>query len=181
LAWKVEPKKKLELSKPAGFKFPGLGWLRGDVAVAKGWVLGSDEVEEGLTLDEIVPEGEIRERLASANAAMEGVNPQRIAAIVRLTLRRDTRLVQALKMYRDYRCQFPNCGVRITKRGGGYYIQVAHIKPVSAQGRSQLGNLVVLCPNHHSEFDYGDLVILEQGDDLLCGTLNGVRFEISLA
>jgi predicted restriction endonuclease len=70
--------------------------------------------------------------------------------------------------------------VRILKRDGTFYIEVAHIQPLSEEGRSILGNLLVLCPNHHKEFDYGDLKILEQTWDSVRGTLNGRDFEISL-
>ncbi|MDP2846091.1 MAG: HNH endonuclease, partial [Candidatus Methanoperedens sp.] len=88
-------------------------------------------------------------------------------------------LVKTLKELCQFRCQFPGCNVRIPKKDGGYYIEVAHIEPVSQGGKSVIGNLLVLCPNHHKEFDYGALEIIEQTTDYLCGKLNGKEFEIS--
>jgi predicted restriction endonuclease len=57
---------------------------------------------------------------------------------------------------------------------------VAHIAPVRAGGRSVLGNLLVLCPNHHKEFDLGDLEIAAQTPARLAGRLNGVAFAMTL-
>ena len=62
----------------------------------------------------------------------------------------------------------------------GFYIEVAHVKPISRGGKSLLGNLLVLCPNHHKEFDYGHLKIIEQTVTYLRGMLNGTAFDIRL-
>jgi predicted restriction endonuclease len=96
------------------------------------------------------------------------------------TVRNDTELVQALKELCEFRCQFPGCGKQIRKKDGSFYIEVAHVKPVAKGGTGILGNVVVLCPNHHKEFDYGDLQFIEQTEELLHGKLNGVEFRISL-
>ena len=111
---------------------------------------------------------------------MADISPERVRSVVVRTVRRDTRLVKALKELCEFRCQFPGCGVRIPKRDGGFYIEVAHIQPMSEGGRSTIGNLLVLCPNHHKEFDYGDLEIVEQTADTIRGKLNGKEFEIQL-
>jgi predicted restriction endonuclease len=63
---------------------------------------------------------------------------------------------------------------------GNYYIEVAHIKPVSKGGQSIIGNLLVLCPNHHKAFDYGKLQIIEQDESHLKGVLNNEQFEIKI-
>lgn len=49
--------------------------------------------------------------------------------------------------------------------------------PVAKGGQSVLGNLVVLCPNHHKEFDL--LEIVEQSAAKLIGTLYGSGFKIA--
>lgn len=48
------------------------------------------------------------------------------------------------------------CGWRIEKRRS-YGLEVHHIKPVRDGGTNDPDNLVVLCPNHHAEADYGIL------------------------
>ena len=64
-------------------------------------------------------------------------------------------------------------------------MEVAHIQPVHEGGRSSIGNLLVLCPNHHKEFDLGELK-LESGAQVgneftkVAGTINGRPFSIRL-
>lgn len=134
----------------------------------------------GATLDEIAQADDPLERIREASKKLAAETPQRVETIVSRTLRNDTELVQALKALCDFRCQFPGCGKRIPKKGGGYYIEVHHVKAVAEGGTSVLGNLIVVCPNHHKEFQFGDLQIIEQTEELLRGKLNGVDFQISL-
>ena len=130
----------------------------------------------GPILDDIAPDGDLK----ALNEKLANETPERIEAIVNRTVRRNTNLIQALKQAYEFRCQFPNCGVRIPKKDGGFYIEVAHIKPVRSGGPSVLGNLLVLCPNHHKEFDFGSLEFIEQTPELLHGRLNGKEFKIAL-
>lgn len=132
------------------------------------------------TLDDIVSAGDPLEKLRQASKKLASETPQRVETIVSRTVRNDTELVQALKELCEFRCQFPGCGKQIRKKDGGFYIEVAHVKPIAKGGTSILGNVVVLCPNHHKEFDYGDLQVIEQTEELLHGKLNGVEFRISL-
>ncbi|WP_218838059.1 HNH endonuclease [Candidatus Methanoperedens nitratireducens] len=178
LVFKVKSLQRLNLPKPDEFKFPQQGWLSGEHEIAQKWL--EMEIADDSTLDEIIPDGIPIERLRQLNNVMAGIPSARIKKIVSQTIRNDTILVKALKDLCHFSCQFPNCNVRIPKKDGGYYIEVAHIEPVSEGGRSVLGNLLVLCPNHHKEFDYGDLEIIEQTIDYLHGKLNGEEFEISL-
>jgi hypothetical protein len=130
----------------------------------------------GPILDDIAPDGNLK----ALNEKLANETPEKIEAIVNRTVRRDTKLIQALKQACEFRCQFPNCGIRIPKKDGGFYIEVAHIKPVRSGGPSVLGNLLVLCPNHHKEFDFGRVEIIEQTPETLRATLNGKEFKIAL-
>lgn len=110
---------------------------------------------------------------------MEKVKPSKRSAEVEQILRRDGRIVQLLKKAANYRCQFPDCNSEIPTKKGLNYVEVAHIKPVYKGGQSIIGNLIVLCPNHHKEFDYGALKIKKQTDTRLVGLLNGKAFTIN--
>jgi predicted restriction endonuclease len=171
------PVERVNYPKPDSFRFPQLGWLRIDNNT-KETLLSQDESLKITTLDELTPKGSLLEQLRQLNAMMSTILPHRVRAIVSQTIRRDTRLVRSLKSFNNYSCQFPGCGVKIPKRKGGWYIEVAHIKPVAEGGRSVLGNLLVLCPNHHKEFDYGELEIREQTVEVVRGKLNGKEFVI---
>lgn len=177
LAYKVKPIKKLELPKPKGIKFPRQGWLRVNKKIALQWL--TIKIDDNSTLDVIVPNRTPIDILNQLNKKMAEYSPAQIKRIVSQIIRGDTELIKALKELCKFRCQFPGCNARIQKKEGGYYIEVAHIEPVSQGGKSVLGNLIVLCPNHHKEFDYGDLEIIEQTTNYLRGKLNGKEFEIS--
>lgn len=179
LAYKVSPIRKLGSPKPKTFRFPPLGWLRATEAIAKGWKLGPS-IDKDVTLDDLAPKAALAERLRHLHSSMATTSPTRIQSIISQTIRRDTPIVRTLKQLCGYRCQFPNCQVRIPKRSGGFYIEVAHIQPVHKKGKSVLGNLLVLCPNHHKELDYGKLVIEEQTPDRVRGSLNGKEFDIRM-
>lgn len=128
-------------------------------------------------LDDIAPDGDLK----ALSKKLANETPERIEAIVERIARGDSKLIQALKQAYQFRCQFPSCGKRIPKKEGGFYIEVAHIKPVRLGGPSVLGNLLVLCPNHHKEFDFGQLEFIEQTPELLHGKLNGIEFKIYLS
>lgn len=181
VGYKVKVIEKIDREKPTGFRFPQLGWLRVDNEIASTW-FNRQPTEDTNTLDDNVSDDKksIAELLADLNEKMKNVSPERVEKLVSATIRNDTKIISALKMATDFKCQFPTCGQRITKKNGGFYIEVAHIKPVSQNGQSVLGNLIVLCPNHHKEFDFGDLKINEQTNSKLAGQLNGNNFEIEL-
>lgn len=179
LFFEFRPIMRLNLNKPDDLRFPQKGWLRVSDNIAREW-LHQTGLVDNTALDDIVPRGSLIEAVRQLNEEMVGVSPERVRSIVSQTIRRDTRLVKGLKELCGFRCQFPGCGMKIRKRGGGFYVEVAHIKPVGKGGRSRLGNLAVLCPNHHKEFDYGDLRVAEQTVESLRGKLNGKKFEIRL-
>lgn len=101
-----------------------------------------------------------------------------VAKQVSSLIRNDRPLIRALKEKYRFRCQFPGCNVAIPMRNGSSYCEVAHLTPVAAGGNSVRINLVVLCPNHHKMFDYGDVVIEKSTRTCIEGTLNGTRFVI---
>lgn len=181
VGYKVKVLEKINRDKPIGFNFPRLGWLRVDNEIAATW-FNRQPTEDTNTLDDNVSDDKksITELLADLNEKMKNVSPERVEKLVSATIRNDTKIINALKMATDFKCQFPSCGQRIIKKNGGFYIEVAHIKPVSQNGQSILGNLIVLCPNHHKEFDFGELKINEQTNSKLAGQLNGNKFEIEL-
>ena len=72
---------------------------------------------------------------------------------------RDTKLSRDIKEKYERKCQI--CGERISLASGGYYAEAHHIKPLGStyQGPDTSDNLIVLCPNHHTEFDFGSIAI----------------------
>jgi hypothetical protein len=132
------------------------------------------------TLDDLGLHGSLQNRLQTANLLMGHKKRRVVTAIIRRTLRQDTALVKLLKKAARYQCQFPGCRARVMTRGGTSYVEVAHIRPFASGGKSVIGNLLVLCPNHHKEFDLGVLKIIEQTVSTFTGVLNGKTFSIKL-
>lgn len=72
---------------------------------------------------------------------------------------RDTKLSKEVKNKAGNRCAI--CNYTIPLKGGGNYSEAHHIKPLGGGhlGPDIEGNLIVLCPTHHAEFDYGVIAI----------------------
>ncbi|MFI7072014.1 HNH endonuclease [Micromonospora sediminicola] len=73
---------------------------------------------------------------------------------------RSSRYAKAVKQLYDHRCQI--CGLRLETRDG-YYSEAAHIRGLGKphDGADELSNLLCLCPNHHTQFDFFALYIDE--------------------
>lgn len=94
------------------------------------------------------------------------------------TYKRDNKTIALIKILRDFKCQI--CSTTIKKKDGTFYIEAAHIKPKHLKGRETLDNILLLCPNHHKEFDFGQLEIINQDIEQIDFILNGQRHKIKL-
>ena len=94
------------------------------------------------------------------------------------TYKRDNKTIAQIKILRDFKCQI--CGTTIIKRDGGKYVEAAHIKAKHQEGRETLDNIILLCPNHHKEFDLGDRVIKSHDRNFIDIVLNGRQYKINL-
>jgi hypothetical protein len=177
ITYKVKVSEKLDSERPNGFQFPQIGWIRVDQEMAQNWFGGRRE-EDQATLDESIDDQSkgVFEILRELNDKMRDVDPQRIKRAITTTIRKDTQIVRALNKAYQFSCQFQKCDAQIRAKPGGLYVEVAHVEPVKIGGKSVLGNLLVLCPNHHKEFDLGRLEIIEQTSRELSGALNGKPF-----
>ena len=72
---------------------------------------------------------------------------------------RDTRVMQELKKKYENRCQI--CGNMVRIGEDKFYSEGAYIKPLDSphDGSDTKENIIILCPNHHVEFDYGMITI----------------------
>jgi predicted restriction endonuclease len=71
---------------------------------------------------------------------------------------RNTTMAKEIKELHDFRCQV--CGIR-RERGSSGYAEAHHIQPLGAEnpGPDVGENILVVCPNHHADFDYGMLEV----------------------
>ena len=79
--------------------------------------------------------------------------------------KRDRRKASALKRRYDNTCQF--CGTRLEVGKDQHYSEAAHIKGLGEphNGPDKVKNMLVLCPNHHLQFDRGVLRLIKVGTD----------------
>lgn len=93
-------------------------------------------------------------------------------------LSRDAVSIEIIKERRGHECQICHSGVR--RKDGTLYVEGAHITPKSESGSEAPDNILVLCPNHHKEFDIGDRKITRRTGSKIAFTLNEKRYEIGL-
>lgn len=83
---------------------------------------------------------------------------------------RNRKLVNELKNIHEFRCQI--CGQRISKGSEPieFYCEVHHLKTLSENSDENLdviGNLIVVCPNHHIEFQYNAIAIDPEDEETI--------------
>ena len=78
---------------------------------------------------------------------------------------RDRRKSAVIKLRYNNTCQF--CGTRLQASDSQIYSEAVHIKAVDNphNGPDRMENMLVLCPNHHIQFDHGILCIEKMGSD----------------
>lgn len=92
--------------------------------------------------------------------------------------KRDNKSMVELKILRDFKCQI--CGFTIIKKDNSHYIEAAHITEKRYKGPETPDNILILCPNHHKEFDLGNKKIIERTNEKIVFDLNGKRYNLDL-
>ena len=96
-----------------------------------------------------------------------------------IKIKRDNATVTKIKILREFRCQI--CGTRIVKRDGTFYVEGAHIRPKREGFPETPDNLLILCPNHHKEFDLGKREVVEHNSEYVRFLLSGKEYRIGLS
>ena len=89
-------------------------------------------------------------------SGMNGPAPRIEATVSRVI--RDTKRVRELKVLYSNRCQL--CGLAV-KLNNKTYSEGHHLKPLGKphNGPDTKTNVIIACPNHHAQLDYGALAI----------------------
>jgi len=112
-----------------------------------------DEIEQAEILQQIAKEKPTKESLIDYFKNLKSSEQEKIAYNGGKAYKRDNVTVANLKKLRNFTCQICQC--QIKKADSSFYIEAAHIYPKALGGEESLRNLLILCPNHHKEFDYG--------------------------
>lgn len=73
--------------------------------------------------------------------------------------KRDSKLVRTIKYRVNHFCQVCNNRILIDKNT--YYSEAHHLQPLGREhkGTDDEDNIIIVCPNHHTEFDYGSIAV----------------------
>ncbi len=93
--------------------------------------------------------------------------------------KRSNYLMALIKRHRGFKCQF--CNETILKEDGSFYIEACHINAKADGGKDVLENILVLCPNHHKLFDFGEKIIITHDNKICVVKINRKRFEANLS
>jgi 5-methylcytosine-specific restriction enzyme A len=136
-----------------------------------------DENEQKEIIKEFKSQNNTKQDIINELKNLKPTDPE-VVVINTKSFKRDNRTIAQIKILRDFKCQI--CSTTIKKKDGTFYIEAAHIEPKHKKGRETPDNILLLCPNHHKEFDYGDRNILLHDKEKVHLTLNGQEHKISL-
>lgn len=120
----------------------------------------------------------LRSRLTAtplASDISESETPERVHAEVYRILR-DTELARKIKLLHKNLCQL--CGHTVSLADGSTYAEAHHIKPLGRphNGPDIAENIIVLCPNHHVQLDFGALQLSRGSIHSIHGHYIGAQF-----
>ena len=98
------------------------------------------------------------EYVGNTGTVMELVSPPRVETTTTRIIR-DTKIIRDLKSKYKDQCQV--CGARLQLPNGNGYSEGHHLQKLggSHHGPDIRENILILCPTHHVEFDYGMIAI----------------------
>ncbi len=104
----------------------------------------------------------LEEQQESSDAVSDAVIERKL--VERLEQKRDRREAAALKQRYNNACMF--CGTQLQVAKDRFYSEAAHIRGLGKpdNGPDNRSNMLVLCPNHHIQFDWGVLRLHKVGD-----------------
>jgi len=136
-----------------------------------------DEQEQNEIIDELKKSNKSKFEIILELKSLKQIDSEEVI-INSKSYKRDNKTVAQIKFLRDFKCQI--CSTMIRKKDGTYYIEAAHIKPKHQKGRETPDNIILLCPNHHKEFDFGEIEIKNHNLTFIEFVLNGQLHNLSL-
>lgn len=136
-----------------------------------------NEQEQKEIIQVLKNQNKTKQEIAAELKALKPTDPEEVT-INSKTYKRDNKTIAQLKFLRDFKCQI--CTTSIKRKDGTLYVEAAHIEPKHNKGRETPDNILLLCPNHHKEFDLGNRKILAKDKDKIHFLLNGLVHKISL-
>lgn len=144
-----------------------------------------DKLKEFLNIDlttmDLKPPASIRVGDEEETATRDETGQTTRVSTVVNRIVRDTKIVRELKKEHKGKCQI--CGKQIILPSGENYSEGHHLKKLGGihQGPDIKSNIIILCPNHHAEFDYGVIAIDPNSKKIIHIDSNNLYHEKELA
>ena len=135
-----------------------------------------DEKEQK-ELEDFYKRTKTKEEIRNELRNLKPTDPEEVV-VHHKTYKRDNKTIAQLKILRDFKCQI--CDTYILKKDGSKYIEAAHIEAKHKKGRETPDNIILVCPNHHKEFDYGERIIKKHTRDMIEFSLNKKIYSLRL-
>lgn len=87
---------------------------------------------------------------------------------------RDPELTKIIKLLRGGKCQL--CGFSFKTKSGDDYVECHHLEHLADSGLDISLNILVLCANHHRQFHYGNVELLDRSSEKIEIRLDGVHY-----
>lgn len=91
---------------------------------------------------------------------------------------RDKELSKLIKTLRGSKCQI--CGFSFKTINNEDFTECHHLSHLANGGLDVSRNILVLCPNHHRQFHYGNVVILEHTSNYIIVKIDDVTYNCNL-
>jgi 5-methylcytosine-specific restriction protein A len=137
----------------------------------------TDEEEQVEIIKEIKRQNKSKQELLNELQNTQETEPLRVEYSGK-SYKRENSNIAKIKILRGTKCEI--CTKSILKKNGTEYIEAAHITPKSKKGGETLDNILLLCPNHHKEFDLGKTEIINRTKLSVTFSLNGIEKTIKL-
>jgi hypothetical protein len=138
--------------------------------------LGEDDFEQNEIVDFFNTKS--RHELIEELRSLDDIEDEKIV-VNHKSYKRNNKVIALIKILRNFECQI--CGLSIKKKDGARYVEAAHIIPKRKKGKETPENIILLCPNHHKEFDLGDCEIIKHNQDEVQFKLNDSSYKLSLS
>lgn len=112
-------------------------------------------------------------RLQELDIENQANPPQQLEALAK-RYERDPELTKIIKLLRGGKCQI--CGFSFKTKSGDDYAECHHLEHLADSGLDVSSNILVLCANHHRQFHYGNVELLNRSPEKIEIGLDGVHY-----
>lgn len=115
----------------------------------------------------------LERRLKELDIENQAKPPQQLEALAK-RYERDPELTKIIKLLRGGKCQI--CGFSFKTKSGDDYSECHHLEHLADSGLDISSNILVLCANHHRQFHYGNVELLNRSPGTIEVSLDGAHY-----